>query len=1231
MNYYDVFLYKYKPEFFKDLDLKDIEDLRLTEDQFKDADRKKYEEEFDKIFPKTQSLAGLDTLREALKENYVVQKLQAKYYNDHWLHLHESNYWEKYREKIQKNKKILKNKLAELIKHPETFIAGPIQLTSPSDEFNCVISISDFKVSLNALDNGLTLILDAKKLENMTIKGIEPKIVENDVIEVVAHYQDKSVPIFYGFVVNVTTTEKYGEIIEYIITCAGLSKFLQLSRVIQDPALVSQFEQGAEIERIEITPFEHYFSAKNVVELFDYIMTRVYGLESEYKQYSTAVGTHYTIYAEQKLLRGFIAQLKKFSEGIISDLKHFRLKNIKDEYIKEAQIEQLFQLAKTIESEYKKASDVNAYISSLESILKEKQKKIEEINEIRRKLLEQKNPKETEVPVPYQLNYTFSPGSKFEDITSFQFSITLLLLIYFARKLSKYSSNIKTEHYEGDLTNVFAIFSAADENQYKVYNVMVRDAWRKFYSQLVTPMHLLDEIRINTFYEVFEERPNIIKCRPPRYNIWQGDIINPDEIIERDKMRNDAQLVSWVGYKFMFPYFGTFDFLGGRWIDSNTLIKYGLRAESPKTNPNVTSPTLGDFWSAMDLIRSNISTRIMHIVVPANKDYHLGCLYFIPDKENPNKGIVGYINSISTNINYGSVNTHTLELIYIREAQKVIIDGKEYLNFYRIPDLETFMQFAEYLKKMGQKDLSRGTAVDSERILAEERAPYKDWAEQEAISFGGYYYAVDYPFYPKLRKALEQKSINDINEYIDKHSLYNYVIQTGFRVEDFASKSRPNIRPLISQELINRLWLMDVYLRNIYKGKNERGREVILIDAKEKTFKKERLKKEKTKEIITGIVKNVPGVTYLTVLEGMWTHSAEYKEFLDLKNTQIEKLLDLIFEKIVYFEVKHSNNIPKKVKIGKRIEPPYNFSHASLYYEAYTDIPGILEIGVQSIPVEKRLTIENLAYNGGLIGYKLEDEIIEDKIANAHRYGLEVDLMPNILEYWSLEELERVLQGKIYSTTGETSIYTLGSIFKDLPSDEKNTFIKTNIVDISDILQPIADKLHLTLYKGAEGEKSKVKASFENLLSSENYEYKIDDFIDTYHLQVNHEFNEKEVKPELSEVVRFKINFKGPNGMLEPIEMLKAKYTDWIRLMLTNVLVSEAVGTGVGAALISAVGLAAAPLTPIIITVGAIIGGSMIAAGIMFNKLNKLPEEYLLDLPYKNVEFWFNSPKGISE
>ena len=243
------------------------------------------------------------------------------------------------------------------------------------------------------------------------------------------------------------------------------------------------------------------------------------------------------------------------------------------------------------------------------------------------------------------------------------------------------------------------------QTKLQAYLKQLRTNFTNFWSTYASPLQILNAIVENSFLEIYEDRCGVLIMRTPRYNTWIGkDIIDLRDVIEWTQTLNDVTLKSRSDYQWCIDYIGTMsNFPGNAYENIPALLKYGFRAESPKTSPNAKNEKLCAVFGALDVARSNSRTRVIRVTVPMIQDYTLGKLYYLPiqDKNGvdglESVGCVGYLSSITSNINPANVDQHILEFTYVRNAELLSEDPNikenygRLLNFNHIPDLEMMM------------------------------------------------------------------------------------------------------------------------------------------------------------------------------------------------------------------------------------------------------------------------------------------------------------------------------------------------------------------------------------------------------------------------------------------------------------------------------------------------------------------------------------------------------------
>ena len=1175
-RFYDIILYKYNTDAFKKLNLRDLEDPILKDQDllWNTANFQKYYNEANTLVP-TGNMPS--NLRNLLLENYALQRIQAEN-ADHlsWINATSASFWsDVFTPFINAKKEQLTEIIQAIVQNPDQYITRYLLTSNPILSDNNVnlntstqdsgISIDGLVTSIHELNNACMITLSSEALKTLSIT-----VEENDVIEILeTQWRDNNPPfqrpIFYGFVVSTKDSYQYGDIVNRAVSCFGLSKMLNLSRIVNvgEAASSAIYNEGSELDSIPISFYGNNYQNDTVALVFQKIMSEVLRLQGSTSAQSTDAASSkieetsaynslrtlsnsltttltnsspgyevvlavslrnqtYTWYSslnstEQSYVNkyyygdpvGSIAvpssgtvldYLKYISDYSISlpvNLISYNPRTSTDNslipvLIKELPIE---QAQATVQSPTFKASNqqqgllqiCQTYTQNIKQLMTKVQQDASSANAKYNDTVPNTNQYVVDYIFPYGSLNTPSTQSELKQyveklMPSLQVSAPLLLLYYLARQVLTFGDNTVTVDNE-DNPGVIARYQGCGTQSYPAFETMLRTAWSFFYSTFSTPDTILNNLRANAFYEVFEDRPGVIHCRPPRYNIWFGDEISYDEVLEYSKTSNDAQLVSRSDYKFFTQDIGVQErYAGGHWTDSDILLKYGFRADLPKDNQNATTPVTANFWAALDLCRLNAETRTATITVPTTVDVKLGTLYYIPLQEGSifgtvnteylsvkNSGIVGYVTSINTNIKYGDVATHTLELSYVRKAEKFIdytvnesttvaettsslsllntagatllpatlslatavntSTGVERLNFYKLPDLETFMQVVQKNQDIATKEVPVTSQTTS----------------NEAIKLGGVYWAVDPTVYDIFAKSIQSGMTDQIFKNLQKeHNLLAYVSPTDFKPEHFTNKDSGQ-NPTVLQETINRLWLYDNGITNtVTPGASTLisfpgyTNNVIGTINDAEIIKK--LGLSKTDRISAAVLSQDRYVKVgeehgpLAFVDLRFNHNKEYLGFSSSSaSTDLLAVLDPWIES-EYVNTENTikiSSVPYKLQ-ARYTSDPHNIgcSGKSLYYTTNSlgaRTLSVVAIGLTSIPISKRFTIQNIANCNGLIGHKsfsdaktseasAKDEASADETKYDHLLGVQVDIVPDFLQYWTLNEANSVISAQPVGT-----------------------------------------------------------------------------------------------------------------------------------------------------------------------------------------------------------------------
>lgn len=271
--------------------------------------------------------------------------------------------------------------------------------------------------------------------------------------------------------------------------------------------------------------------------------------------------------------------------------------------------------------------------------------------------------------------------------------------------------------YVDELDRLSDLVATVEQGYNPAYRTLVASAFNMYMPELKTPAQIFTDVRDTTYLEIFEDRPGIIRMRPPKYNILNlnttiGDfpdtlgaqhtfeipnlkntddpwaypivlngafVISPYDIESVTVNRDDASIQTRADFSSMIPFTNN-EVAGGYpgWYeDAAYLIKYGFRCTGMMQNPMSISPMMASYMSALELARKNKGARTIELTVMNNREYQVGRLYYIPvadgdtgvDAHVVSRGLVGYVTSLGTSFSYNSKPSHTLTLEHVRQAE----------------------------------------------------------------------------------------------------------------------------------------------------------------------------------------------------------------------------------------------------------------------------------------------------------------------------------------------------------------------------------------------------------------------------------------------------------------------------------------------------------------------------------------------------------------------------------
>ena len=292
------------------------------------------------------------------------------------------------------------------------------------------------------------------------------------------------------------------------------------------------------------------------------------------------------------------------------------------------------------------------------------------------------------------------------DLTSWSMLAYLYFLVHekFRPEMSgeimskKLENDYHLNKFEYALSDICGI---AEGNEYNIraYALQVKTAHASFYNQFGSGVEILRNVGSYTYFDMFEDRPGVLVCRPGRDNnifidspeIASLFIIDPIEVLSLSYYRSDKDLSSRVDYTPTLPLKGELNpKFCLNYADSQLLYKYGanLKEHGPVGNPNVVLYNYMPFFAAVALVQRNALTRTLELSTVALRDYCLGRVYFIPDffvQAGAHKGYlspkdmigttgwVGRLSKIDTTYDVGNVPKHKLVFIMARRG-KIIED-----------------------------------------------------------------------------------------------------------------------------------------------------------------------------------------------------------------------------------------------------------------------------------------------------------------------------------------------------------------------------------------------------------------------------------------------------------------------------------------------------------------------------------------------------------------------------
>jgi len=550
----------------------------------------------------------------------------------------------------------------------------------------------------------------------------------------------------------------------------------------------------------------------------------------------------------------------------------------------------------------------------------------------------------------------------------YQYAKPLLVLYHFAVTYSTLRRVADDVQYKGTHIILARLDNNVNQEKLQAYLLMIRSHFDLFWSNMTTPMTILQTLANNTFLEIFEDRSGILILRPPRYNTWiEGDVINEDVFIEWTQSIDDSSLKSRSDYQWSIPALGVQnEFCGGYYQDIPALLKYGFRIDAPKSSPSVQSEIDAAVYSALDVTKSNGSTRTFELTVPLTQDYKLGRLYYFPDTLSKDKygtisstGFVGYLTNITTMITPGNVDTHRLTFKYMRAAECIEANTGEglaggsttILNFKRLPELAMY----------------QGSVTES-MLTKTQQDNLKDKARR-LVSNSRYYWAS----YQSTNKNTFDKAIDgniSLSEGRYKE-LYKTMAPTNIRVGDFATLNDIKSSDFIpSQQLINSIWCADILSRTGY-SEDDYDMNIKDVTTNVKLNTRELRIRDNEKKLLKYLqrdksIKNIGNINYINDKSNFSAPYATVNQIIkkDNKNTSLGTFL-ILDSRMPNINTEFATEYSEYIKTYMRsVTTAYNKYNADDNFRLwYLQNSGMKTWAGQ---VVTKITLENLTVNSDL-------------------------------------------------------------------------------------------------------------------------------------------------------------------------------------------------------------------------------------------------------------------------
>jgi hypothetical protein len=575
-----------------------------------------------------------------------------------------------------------------------------------------------------------------------------PLIEENDILELRVKYlgtdssqwevqesgfvdKDGFQRVFMGYVTAMVRTMQYGNQEKVSIAAAGVSKLFSTYDTSFTPTVAEKsiFEQGAEMSDIRFSIWSNNFNGKGTDDIFDYFMRS--GL------FCNKLGD-----AKGELPKKE-AELSAAKQGI--DLMAQNKKttnNVDNPQTPEGQVDFA-----------KRVKDLTNEINGLTTTIANK-KRMDMAKVLKASDFPGQATTAAAPPKELDMEYYLPIDMRDAAATSFQLINYIPMLMNLARKYALDDAKIDTATVVDERTELLSsVIATTEQAGYIGYKAMMQTAFKLFYPELKRPDAIFNDIKQNTFLELFEDRPGVIRLRPPKYNIinlnaeiseyihakeTKTPVVNLPSTVGKSELdvalnaeyvipasaitsiavhRDDMAMVTRADHTWETPFSGqALDGYTGHFTDPGYLMKYGLRTTGPQHSPMAISPQIAEVLSAVRVATANATARTIKLTLFNTREYRLGRLYYIPISLPTaqeaalsgivSKGVVGYVTKVTTSLSYGQEASHTLSLEHVRQAEVLrvpLAGGKTvyYANFKKLPDIATYMRLIASDKGFG--------------------------------------------------------------------------------------------------------------------------------------------------------------------------------------------------------------------------------------------------------------------------------------------------------------------------------------------------------------------------------------------------------------------------------------------------------------------------------------------------------------------------------------------------